>query len=213
MYQLRNVVPAPLQSQVRPDSEIWACSQDFATNQRYFVSAASGKGKTTLQHIFYGLRKDYTGEALWSDMPLASFTLDQWAILRQKSVSIIFQDLRLFANLSTRENLLLKNQLTDHLAEAEIVQMCAALGIDNTLLERPAGLLSYGQRQRVAIIRALCQPFHTLLMDEPFSHLDTENIRLACALIGEHCQRQNAGYIIASLGDEYYLEYDKKLYL
>jgi ABC-type lipoprotein export system ATPase subunit len=212
MFQLRHVIPTPLQAQIRQGSNIWACDLDLPNNGRYFVSAASGKGKTTLQHLLYGLRKDYTGSALWSDMPLSTFSLEQWALLRQHSISAVFQDLRLFLDLSARENLLLKNELTNHLTEVEITQMAQALEVE-TLLERPCGLLSYGQRQRIAIIRALCQPFHILLMDEPFSHLDSRNIQLACDLISHQAKAQNAGYLLASLGDEYFLPYDKKLLL
>jgi ABC-type multidrug transport system ATPase subunit len=50
-------------------------------------------------------------------------------------------------------------------------------------------------------------------MDEPFSHLDSANIEKACKLIQEECSSQNAGFVIASLGDNYFLEYDRILKL
>lgn len=215
MFQLCSVVPQPLQSQVRAGSDIWRTDRPIAAARRYFVSAASGKGKTTLQHILYGLRHDYEGEAIYTNpqgqaFSLMNMRLDQWAALRTSDVAVVFQDLRLFPHLTARENLLLKNELTQHLSDTQIAEYCARLGLAD-LMERPAGLLSYGQRQRFAIVRALCQPFRTLLMDEPFAHLDTENIRLACALIAEHCAAHGAGYLVASLGDHYFLEYDERL--
>ncbi len=215
MFQLCSVLPQPLQSQIRAGSEIWRTDRQISANRRYFVSAASGKGKTTLQHILYGMRRDYEGEAIYTNpegqaFSLQKMNLEQWATLRARDVAIVFQDLRLFPNLTARENLQLKNELTQHLNPTQIEDYCARLGVSD-LLDRPAGLLSYGQRQRFAIIRALCQPFRTLLMDEPFSHLDTENIRLACALISEHCAAHKAGYLVASLGDHYFLDYDEKL--
>ena len=73
--------------------------------------------------------------------------------------------------------------------------------------------MSYGQRQRVAIIRALCQPFEFLLMDEPFSHLDDANIKIASNLIKEELKMQQAGFLLVSLGERYYFKYDKEIVL
>ena len=52
-----------------------------------------------------------------------------------------------------------------------------------------------------------------ILLDEPFSHLDTENIKIASELIQEACERNKAGFIHVSLGDAYYFNYDEKLIL
>jgi len=82
-----------------------------------------------------------------------------------------------------------------------------------SILNQSCGTMSYGQRQRIAIIRALCQPFDYLLLDEPFSHLDEANVKAACALIRAVCAEQNAGYILVSLGENYFMEYDEILVL
>jgi len=66
-------------------------------------------------------------------------------------------------------------------------------------LDRKAGILSFGQQQRVAIIRALCQPFEYLLADECFSHIDYENSLSAYQVIKEACDMQGAGLILTSL--------------
>ena len=73
--------------------------------------------------------------------------------------------------------------------------------------------MSYGQRQRIAIIRALCQPFDFLLLDEPFSHLDADNIQKAIDLILEICNAENAGMMLVSLGEDYGISFDKRLEL
>lgn len=212
LFELKKVIPLPLQNQFRPDSDIWNTQLEIQNQGQYFVSAASGKGKTTLQHILYGLRHDFEGEVFWKGNKVFDFSLEDWSIIRQNQLSVIFQDLRLFAQLSAKENLLLKNQLTNHLTEAEIIQMCQHLEVDH-LLDKPCGILSYGQKQRFAIIRALCQPFELLLMDEPFAHLDQKNIQLACELIMQESKKQNAAYLIASLGDNYNLAYTHHLNL
>ena len=76
--------------------------------------------------------------------------------------------------------------------------MARRLGID-PFLHRKAGILSFGQQQRVAIIRALCQPFDFLLADESFSHMDRENSLVAYELIREECESRGAGMILTSL--------------
>ena len=77
----------------------------------------------------------------------------------------------------------------------------------------PAGRMSIGQQQRVAIIRSVCQPFDFLLLDEPVSHLDEENNRIAAALIAEEAERQGAGIISTSVGNHLLLDYNHRLRL
>ena len=100
--------------------------------------------------------------------------------------------------------------MTNHKTEEEIVAMTKELDVDS-LLEKKCGEMSYGQRQRIAIIRAMCQPFQFLIMDEPFSHLDSGNAQKCCQLISRECNAQKAGYAIASLEERYFLEYDKEV--
>jgi putative ABC transport system ATP-binding protein len=57
------------------------------------------------------------------------------------------------------------------------------------------------------------QPFETLLMDEPFSHLDKNNIAKAAQLIGEECKKRNASFVITDLDADENFEYSKILHL
>jgi putative ABC transport system ATP-binding protein len=213
MIELKHVQPIPLKEMpggISPGSGIYATYCTFEKGKNYLVNAASGKGKSTLLHIIYGLRSDYDGLATLNGRDVRSMTANDWAACRQRSLSIVFQDLRLFPKLTGLENIQLKNGQTDCLTEAEIGQMAERLGM-SPYLRQTAATLSYGQRQRVAILRALCQPFEVLLLDEPFSHLDEENTRLASTLIEEACLRQKAGLVLVSLGDEYFFRYDRQL--
>jgi len=70
-----------------------------------------------------------------------------------------------------------------------------------------------GQQQRVAIIRALAQPFEWLIMDEPFSHLDIENTERCLKMIHERTLDQKAGFVLTSLGDAHNYAYDYELKL
>ena len=90
--------------------------------------------------------------------------------------------------------------------------MAERLGVSH-ILERKGEICSYGEQQRIAIIRALMQPFELLLMDEPFSHLDNANTSKAAELIAEECDKRNAAFILTDLEDDDHFNYSKKLNL
>ena len=80
-------------------------------------------------------------------------------------------------------------------------------------LERVVSTLSYGERQRIAIIRALMQPFNLILLDEPFSHLDEVNIQSAIALIKQEIEKRDATLLITDLEDDQRFPYHQKFML
>ena len=96
---------------------------------------------------------------------IATLGINDWCELRRTSLAYLPQELDIFDELTALDNVLLKNRLTDFHTEGEIRSMFEALEIDNRI-SRPAGKLSVGQKQRVALIRALCQPFSFILLDE-----------------------------------------------
>lgn len=211
---LNNVVPIPLKDklQQRP-SDIWNTKQTFNAHEWVKIKAPSGTGKTTLTHILYKLRFDYLGDVLWNDANIQTFKDDSLAEMRQQKMSIIFQDLRLFNNLTARENIELNRVLQQPYYESNSIDaMAAKLGVTHILNQR-AGLCSYGEQQRIAIIRALIQPFEFLLMDEPFSHLDKANTIIAASLIEEECTKRNAAFVLTDLDDDDHFNYTRKLNL
>lgn len=207
--QLSNVLPIPLRDKPSVQhSDIWLKELAFTKSEYISILAPSGTGKTTLMHALYGLRKDVTGSIKWNEQEILHVDNEALAVLRAQHISIIFQDLRLFPALTAWENIAIKNALTHYIQEDEIIQWMNRLGIadkKNAL----AATLSYGEQQRVAIIRALVQPFDFLLMDEPFSHLDKQNKEIAAALIVEQVQRNKAGLLIADLDENNYFPYHK----
>jgi ABC-type lipoprotein export system ATPase subunit len=124
----------------------------------------------------------------------------------------LFQDLRLFPELTAYENVQLKNSLTNYKTEEEIVEWFVRLGIKDKL-NQYVSRMSFGQQQRVALIRALCQPMDFLFLDEPVSHLDDDNGHVMAELITEEAQRQEAGIIVTSIGKRLDLNYDYVLKL
>jgi ABC-type lipoprotein export system ATPase subunit len=136
--------------------------------------------------------------------------VEDWSPLRAKKIAIVFQDLELLDDLTALENVQLKNQLTAHLTDAEIHALFQEMDVQD-LINRKVLLLSRGERQRVAIIRALCMPFEWLLLDEPFSALDEENTKKAIGLIHRFVKRNNAGMLVSNLFKDTYFKYDQYL--
>ena len=163
-------------------------------------------------HLLYGMRRDYQGQVLVNEKEVGKMKAEELANMRKAKLAMVFQDLRLFPQLTGLENILIKNSLTNHKTDDEIHEMAARLDVADILEQTPA-TLSYGQQQRIALIRALCQPFDYLLLDEPFSHLDLTNIHRAGALIAEELKATGAGLIIVSLGSDYGLKFDYNLKL
>jgi ABC-type lipoprotein export system ATPase subunit len=198
--EFKDIMPEPLANFPHGPQSIWGKSFALNPGERILLNASSGKGKSTFTFITFGLRYDYSGAIEFDGKDVRNLSLNKWTAIRQSKISVIFQDLQLFPTYTVRENLLLKQQLNPHCSEDEIRGMLERLGIGDKWNQR-CGILSQGQQQRVAIIRALLQPFEWLIMDEPFSHLDQENTRIAFDLITEVADKQKAGFVLTSLGE------------
>lgn len=198
IINLENVVPVFLEKEKIERSKIWNNSVQFEEGKKVQIIAPSGSGKTSLIHFLYGMRRDYTGNILYNKKNIAGFSAEDLSGIRCKSLSVIFQDLRLFPEHTVLKNIEIKRALEPFHKDNCIVEMASKLGIENKL-DKLVKTCSFGEQQRIAIIRALQQPFDFLLMDEPFSHLDEKNREIATALIEEETAKRNAGVILADL--------------
>jgi ABC-type lipoprotein export system ATPase subunit len=212
---LDHIIPVPMRDKVpNRQSDIWNCHQQFEPGSWVKIKAPSGTGKTTFTHIIWQLRNDFTGKLLIDKKDSNQISANEKADLRQTKMSVIFQDLRLFGNLTARENIELKRVMHNppFCTADTIDDMAEALGVRH-ILNQKASTCSYGEQQRIAIIRALMQPFEWLIMDEPFSHLDQANTAKAAALIAQECLKRNAGFLLTDLDEDEHFNYTRKLLL
>ncbi len=197
----------------------------FEQGRSYLVRARSGHGKTSLLNFIYGISGQYDGEVVLTEngerrtenathpaltgTPLREGMANARTEneLRTRVLSFMFQDLGLFPQLTAMENVQLKNRLTGFKSDAEIEAMLDVL-LPEGKKHQPVATLSLGQRQRVAAVRALCQPFKFILMDEPFSHIDSENARCVANMVMGEVGRQGAGLIVTALDAIDYFPFD-----
>lgn len=209
---LENIIPDFLEKEKIEGSAVWNKHLEIAKGEKIQVIAPSGKGKTSMVHFLYGLRNDYSGNILFNRRPIMSFSPADYATVRKEQMSIIFQDLRLFPDHTTYENIEIKRALQPFHPVNKIAEMTDRLGIGSKI-NQLCHKCSYGEQQRIAIIRALQQPFDLLIMDEPFSNLDEINTKKAMELIEEEAAARNAAIILFDLKDTEYFKPDRNLYL
>ena len=193
-------------------SEVWKQNIGFNKGKTYLVEADSGQGKSTFCSYVMGYRHDYEGKILFDQQDIIQYRVKEWTDVRRLHISCLFQDLRLFPELTALENVEIKNQLTQHKSKEEIVSWFERMGIADKM-NTQIGLMSFGQQQRVAMIRALLQPFDFILADEPISHLDDQNAEMMGVIMMEEAQAQHAGVIVTSIGKHMDLNYDQIIHL
>lgn len=187
-------------------SQIWEVrSFAFAKGCKICIQAESGCGKSSLLSFIFGNRKDYSGQISFDGTDIRTYDIAKWCDIRTRSIALLPQEMRLFPELTVMQNISLKNDKTRHKSLAEITALLERLGIADKQ-DSPVRTLSIGQQQRVAIIRALCQPFDFIFLDEPVSHLDKTNNRIVADIVQEEATRQAAGIISTSVGNHLLLD-------
>jgi len=207
LIQFSKLIPSPLFETDYSASDVWGRDFSVSGTDKVLISAPSGKGKTTLLNIIIGRRTDYVGTVMIDGQNPLYFSAKERSVLLSRKISVVHQGLSLFDELSLEQNIQLKNRITSFKSHSEIDKMLVRLGLEQQRRQK-VKTLSYGQKQRLAIIRALCQPFGFILLDEPFSHLDDYNAVAAWQLITEEVAAHGAGVILTSLGNNHQIPFD-----
>lgn len=206
--QLIDTLPNVFQNRTDIVSDIWNKKVEFEKEKLYLVEANSGTGKSSLCSYIYGYRHDYQGQILFDGEDIRRYSVARWTDIRKQHFALLWQELRMFPELTAWENVEIKNKLTGHQTKEQILTWFEMLGIADKLKAK-MGRISFGQQQRVALIRALCQPFDFLFVDEPISHLDDANSAIMGQIMVEEAKKQGAGIIATSIGKHIDLTYDQ----
>ena len=209
---LHNTLPKVFAGRDDTGSDIWLRDVTFERGKRYLISAESGTGKSSMCSYIYGYRTDYSGTFAFDGRDIKQLSVAEWCEVRTHHIAYLAQEMRLFPELTAMENILLKNSITGHKTIQEIVAMMEQLGVGEKV-NSPVAKLSIGQQQRVAIVRTLCQPCDFILLDEPVSHLDDTNNEIVAQMVIAEAERQGAGIISTSVGNNVRINVDKEFRL
>ena len=159
----------------------------FEEGNIYVLKGISGSGKTTLLNILSVLDTHYNGTYLFDHINVKKANKQKRKMIASQ-ISYVFQKSLLFKNLTVKENLLfIKNDESKILDYAKIFQV-------TDLLNKKVESLSGGEKQRIALIRALLLDSKLLLLDEPTSSLDPKNSLLFAQTLDRKSTRLNSSH-------------------
>lgn len=139
------------------------------------IMGSSGSGKTTMLSLLSGLDSPTHGRILVEEQDITDWSEDQLAPLRNETIGFVFQSFHLVPSLSALENVMFPAELHgDRQARAKAAAMLARVGLEQRKSNFPHQL-SGGEKQRVAICRALINSPRILFADEPTGNLDSKN--------------------------------------
>ena len=118
--ELQRTLPAVFAGRDSIISDVWHQLLTLQRGEAYLVEAASGTGKSSLCSYIYGYRNDYQGIICFGEKNIRSLSVHDWVEIRKRSISMLFQELRLFTELTAWENVQLKNSLTGFKSKKEI---------------------------------------------------------------------------------------------
>ncbi len=173
-----------------------ACEETVA------IVGPSGCGKTTLLRLIAGILVPHGGTVRVGGETVSGMPVTERQRFRITRIGLVFQEFELLDYLTARENVLLPYRISDALtldaaAEAHAEELLGETGIGRLANRRP-GELSQGERQRVALCRALVTRPTLILADEPTGSLDPENQAKSVALLRERAKAAGATLIMVT---------------
>lgn len=175
---------------------------DVRSGTKLALIGPSGCGKTTLLHLLSGVLLPTAGSIRVCDQEVSSMSDSERRAFRITRIGFVFQTFELLDYLNVLDNILLPPRINSSFSLTTEVrhrarELASDLGLTEQLSRRP-GQLSQGERQRVAICRALLPQPALLLADEPTGNLDPTTKQGVLRLLFDHAQRQAATLIVVT---------------
>lgn len=190
---------------------------DFEVQPGEFIilNGASGSGKSTLLSIIGGLLSPSEGQVILNGEDMSQLSSKALTAKRLKNIGFIFQSSHLLPYLKVKDQLVLVGKeagLAKKEAEERAKQLLVDIGLSHRLISYPH-MLSGGEKQRVAIMRAWMNEPQLLLADEPTASLDAKRATEVVEMIKNQVKTKGTIGIMVT-HDERLFEYaDRMLYL
>ena len=168
------------------DTQINIKNINFENGKSYALLGPSGSGKTTLMNMISGIISPTSGEIIIDDIDITKLSEKEKDLFRLNNIGYIFQDFKLIEEMTVEDNLeLVRIAKKDTLTIKEVLQK---VGLENKLKEKVKNL-SGGEKQRIAIARALMKQPKIILADEPTGNLNHEKGLAIMQLLKEFHQK------------------------
>ncbi len=170
--------------------------------ERVAFIGPSGSGKTTLLNLIAGIAIPRSGKVTLDGGAISSLSNAERRTRRIESIGMVFQEFELLEYLSSVENILLPLRVGSSLCVSRETReraskLATSIGVEHTLRRRPSKL-SQGERQRIAICRALITEPTLLMGDEPTGNLDPATADTTLDLLFAHATQRNATLLIVT---------------
>lgn len=172
---------------------------EIAPGESVAFIGPSGSGKTTLLQLLSGVLKPTSGEVRLGDFVVSKASDEDCRDFRIRMIGMVFQEFELIEALTVQENILLPFLVEPKIGDAEdfmaeLLRLTEGAGISQYLGRKPRRL-SQGERQRVAICRALLPNPSIILADEPTGNLDPQTRESVLDLIDSEVEHNQATLI------------------
>jgi putative ABC transport system ATP-binding protein len=185
----------------------------ISSGEAVAITGPSGSGKTTLLNIIAGILRPDSGSLVVGDTELTAIDDSAARNFRASRIGLIFQEFELLEYLSVRDNILLPYRINRYLklsaaTRSRAEQLAERMGIADKLSRFPEQL-SQGERQRVAVCRALITEPELLLADEPTGNLDPENKTKVIDMLLELAREKNTTLVMVTHDHDLVTRFDR----
>ncbi|MBR6369717.1 MAG: ABC transporter ATP-binding protein [Bacteroidaceae bacterium] len=141
------------------------------------ITGPSGAGKTTLLQIMGSLDRPDSGKVLYNGTDITTFSERELAAFRNRHIGFVFQFHQLLPEFNAMENIMIPLMIAGrnmHDSKERAMELLDILGLTDRATHKPSEL-SGGEKQRIAVARALANNPDVILADEPSGSLDSKN--------------------------------------
>ena len=178
------------------------------------ISGNSGSGKSTLLHLLAALDSPTSGSVLIDDCDIAEFSKVKLSQHRLENFGFVYQFHHLLEDLTVIENILIPGQLANKNSNLKdsALELAEMIGLSHRLNHLP-WKLSGGEKQRVAVARAMINKPDFIFLDEPTGNLDKKNAENIQELVINLCHENDVAIVVATHDNDFVNILDRKYIL
>jgi len=173
-----------------------------AAAEQMVLVGRSGCGKTTLLHVIAGIGRPDSGKVRVDDWEITLFSEAECDRFRAERIGYVFQTFNLLPGFSAVENVLLAMRFAGRRPDKPRARkLLQRVGLGHRMTHKPA-MMSVGEKQRVAVARALANKPKLLLADEPTANVDSGHQQQVLDLIRETCAEESVSLVLVTHSPE-----------